>query len=238
MTRELLAKVVDSLPYPVEVFDMDGTAIYVNKTILEENHIPDPNMVIGKYNIFKDPAIVNSDYYHMVKRAFKGERIFLYDIKVPLESVIKRYGIKDLDLRAVYQDISLFPLYDEMNRIEYIVAFFINRRVYKGKNEIETAKEYMENHWMDEYDADEIAKAAYLSKAHFLKIFKKHIGITPYEYYINYKIRKLREKLLDTNLTIAQAFAECSISYNGHFIKVFKKKVGVTPSAYRKILCK
>lgn len=71
MTRELLAKVVDSLPYPVEVFDMDGTAIYVNKTILEENHIPDPNMVIGKYNIFKDPAIVNSDYYHMVKCAFK-----------------------------------------------------------------------------------------------------------------------------------------------------------------------
>ncbi|NLY49203.1 MAG: helix-turn-helix transcriptional regulator [Clostridiales bacterium] len=69
-------------------------------------------------------------------------------------------------------------------------------------------------------------------------MFKKHIGITPYEYYINYKIRKLREKLLDTNLTIAQAFAECSISYNGHFIKVFKKKVGVTPSAYRKILCK
>ena len=70
MTRELLAKVVDSLPYPVEVFDMDGTAIYVNKTILEENHIPDPNMVIGKYNIFRTPRL-STPIIIMVKRAFK-----------------------------------------------------------------------------------------------------------------------------------------------------------------------
>jgi AraC family transcriptional regulator len=48
-------------------------------------------------------------------------------------------------------------------------------------------------------------------QAHFTKLFKKHTGITPHEYYINYKISKLKEKLLDTNLSIAQVFAACNM---------------------------
>ena len=43
------------------------------------------------------------------------------------------------------------------------------------------------------------------------------------------------EKLLDDNLTIAQAFAACSMDYNGHSAKMFRKRVGVSPSVYRKM---
>jgi AraC family transcriptional regulator len=34
----------------------------------------------------------------------------------------------------------------------------------------------------------------------------------------------LKEKLLDTNLSIAQAFAACNMNYNGHSARVFKEK--------------
>ena len=112
----------------------------------------------------------------------------------------------------------------------------INRRVYRGKDEIEKAKEYIESHWKERFDLSETAKAACLSKAHFTKLFKKHTGVTPHEYYINYKIGKLKEKLLDTNLSIAQVFAACNMDYNGHSARVFKNKTGVSPSAYRKML--
>ena len=75
-----------------------------------------------------------------------------------------------------------------------------------------------------------MVKAACLSKAQFIKLFKKHTGVTPYEYYIDYKISKLKETLLDTNLSITQAFAACNMDYNGHSVKLFKERVGVTPS--------
>ena len=81
----------------------------------------------------------------------------------------------------------------------------------------------------------ETARAACLSKAHFTKLFKKHTGKSPHEYYIDYKIDKVKEKLLDTNLSIAQAFAACNMDYNGHSARVFKDKTGVSPSAYRKM---
>ncbi|NLY18077.1 MAG: helix-turn-helix domain-containing protein [Clostridiaceae bacterium] len=69
-------------------------------------------------------------------------------------------------------------------------------------------------------------------------MFKKHTGITPREYYINYKISKLKEKLLDTNLSVAQAFAACNLEYNGHSARVFKEKTGSSPSAYRRLMGK
>jgi len=46
----------------------------------------------------------------------------------------------------------------------------------------------------------------------------------------------LKEKLLDTNLSIAQAFAACNMDYNGHSARVFKEKTGLSPSAYRKTI--
>jgi len=233
--EELLAKVIEFFPYPIQVYAPDGTSVLVNKAMLAEFHNVSPDMVVGKYNIFKDPYIIASGQLHAVKRAFQGETVFFPDVRVPLEDITERYGIKDFDVEALYQDVTVFPILNDMNRVVFVVALLINRRVYRGKSEIEKAKEYLESHWMDKFDANETAKAACLSKAHFAKLFKKHTGVTPYEYYINYKISKLKEKLLDTNLSVAQAFAACNMDYNGHSAKLFKEKVGVTPSDYRKI---
>jgi AraC family transcriptional regulator len=232
--EELLAKVIECFPYPIEIYAPDGTSVLVNKAMLAEYHAISPYMVVGKYNVFKDPYIVASGQLPVLKRAFKGETVFFPDVRMPLEEISEWYGIKDFDVEAIYQDITVFPILDGEKRVIYVAAFLINRRVYRGKDEIEKAKEYIETHWQEPFDLSETAKAAYLSKAHFTKLFKKHTGVTPHEYYTNYKISKLKEKLLDTNLSIAQAFAACNMDYNGHSARVFKNKTGLSPSAYRK----
>lgn len=235
LNEELLAKVIDCFPYPIEVYAPDGTAVLVNKAMLNEYHVPDPDAIVGKYNIFEDPYIISSGKLDVLKRAFQGETVFFSDIKVPLEDIAERYGIHDLDVESVYQDITVFPIQDNEKRVIYVAALLINRRVYRGKDEIEKAKEYIESNWQEKFDLSKAAKAAFLSKAHFVKLFKKHTGVTPHEYYINYKIGKVKEKLLDANLSVAQAFAACNMDYNGYTAKQFKSKVGVSPSEYRKI---
>jgi transcriptional regulator GlxA family with amidase domain len=57
--------------------------------------------------------------------------------------------------------------------------------------------------------------------------------MTPHDYYINLKISKIKEKLSDSALSIAQIFAACGVDYSGHFAKVFKERVGLSPSQYR-----
>jgi AraC-like DNA-binding protein len=236
--EELLARVIKYFPYPIQIYAPDGKSVLVNNALLDEYNVSSPDMVVGKYNIFKDPDIIATGQMDKIKLAFQGETVFFQDVKVPLESIVERYGLRDLDLEAVYQDITLFPIFDEEQKVIYVAAFLINRRVYRGKDEIEKAKEYIESHWREPFNLRETAKAACLSKAQFAKLFKKHTGLTPHEYYINYKIERLKEKLLDTNLTIAQAFAACNMNYNGHSAKLFKEKVGVSPSVYRKMSVK
>ncbi|MGI6425347.1 MAG: helix-turn-helix domain-containing protein [Tepidanaerobacteraceae bacterium] len=236
--EELLVKIIEHFPYPIQIYAPDGRSVLVNKAMLDEYNVSSPDMVVEKDNIFKDPDIIATGQMDKIKRAFQGKTVFFQDVKVPLESIVERYGIRDLDLEAVYQDITLFPILDDEKRVIYVVVFLVNRRVYRGKDRIEKAKEYIESHWLEPFNLSETAKVACLSKAQFTKLFKKHTGVTPHEYYINYKIGRLKEKLLDTNLTIAQAFAACNMNYNGHSAKLFKEKVGISPSVYRKMSVK
>jgi AraC family transcriptional regulator len=233
--EELLARLVDCFPYPIQIYAPDGTSVLVNKAMLAEYHAISPDMVVGKYNVFEDPYIIATGRLPVLRRAFHGETVYIPDVRVPLKEIAERYGIKDFDVEAVYQDITVFPILDDRRQVIYVAALLINRRVYRGKNEIERAKEYIENHWLERFDLDKTAKAACLSKAHFTKLFKKHTGMTPHAYYTGYKIGRLEEKLLHKNLTIAQAFAACNMDYNGHSARVFKEKTGVSPSAYRKM---
>jgi AraC-like DNA-binding protein len=226
---------IECFPYPIQIYAPDGRSVLVNKAMLAEYNDISADMVVEKYNIFKDPDVIATGQIQTLKRAFRGETVFFPDIRVPLKGIAERYGIQDLDVEAIYQDITLFPILDDEKRVIFVAALLINRRVYRGKDEIEKAKEYIETHWKEGFDLSETAKAAGLSKAHFTKLFKKHTGLTPHEYYINYKISKLKENLLDTNLSIAQAFAACNMSYNGHSAKLFKEKVGVPPSVFRKM---
>ena len=52
----------------------------------------------------------------------------------------------------------------------------------------------------------------------------------------NYAIKKIKKKLCESNLTVAKAFAECGVDYNGGFVKLFKHKTGMTPSEYRAMM--
>ena len=56
--EEMLSKVIECFPYPIEVYAPDGTSVFVNKAMLAEYQVISPDMVVGKYNIFVDPYIV------------------------------------------------------------------------------------------------------------------------------------------------------------------------------------
>ncbi|NLM61721.1 MAG: helix-turn-helix domain-containing protein [Clostridiales bacterium] len=233
--RELLEKIIDSFPYPIQIFSVDGTARMVNKAALEMIGIRSVESHVGIYNVFEDPVVIKLGFLDQVRQVLKGKTVYLTDFNAPYRDLIRYFNVVDRDIQTISSDITCFPLLNDDGEVEYFVAIFIIKKIYRGKDEIAWGKQYIETHWLEPFDLGETAKAACLSKVQFAKLFKKHTGITPHEYYVNYKISKLKEKLMDTNLSIAQAFSECNLNYNGHFVKMFKKKVGVSPSAYRKM---
>jgi len=233
--EELLAQVVEFFPYPIQLFSFDGTSRMINKATLDMMGIKSIESHVGKYNVFEDPIVRELGFMDRVREVLTGKTVYLTDFNAPYKGLIRYVDVKDRDIQTITSDITCFPLINADGVVEYFAAVFIIKKIYRGKEEIGLGKQYIENHWQEPFNAGETAKAACLSKAHFTKLFKKHTGVTPHEYYINYKISKIKKKLLDTNLSIAQVFAACNMDYNGHSARVFKDKTGVSPSAYRKM---
>jgi AraC-like DNA-binding protein len=232
--EELFSKIVEFFPYPIQIHSPDGISVMVNSAMLEEFEVPDRNMVIGKYNILEDPDISKYGLMDAVKRAFNGETVHLTDIEVPLKSIRDFYKTESHNIDAMYQDATLFPVIDDEGRILYVVVILITRRIYKGKESIIKAKEYLKNNWLKDFNLEEVAKAVNLSPYYFSRLFKKEVGTTPHNYYMDIKIEKVKEMLCDTDLSISEVFTCCGMDYHGHYAKLFKKSVGVTPSQYRK----
>ncbi|MDD2421038.1 MAG: helix-turn-helix domain-containing protein [Heliobacteriaceae bacterium] len=231
--QELLVKVIEFFPYPIQIFSLDGTARMINKATLEMMGIKSMESHVGKYNVFKDPIVRKLGFMDQVRQVLTGKTVYLTNFNAPYQDMIRYFNVEDRDIQIISSDITCFPLVNADGVVEHFAAVFIFKKIYRGKEEIGRGRQYIETHWQEPFNANETAKAACLSKSHFTKLFKKHTGVTPHEYYINYKVSKLKEKLLDTNLSIAQAFAACNTDYNGHSVRLFREKVGVPPSVYR-----
>jgi len=233
--QNLFKKLIECLPYPVQVYAPDGTLIMVNPAFLEEYNIHDPSLIIGKLNILQDNAVAEYDVMQNVLAAFAGRVTYVNDLKVPVHVIKKFYNISTKDIEAFYLDISTLPLTDERGEILCVVIILITRRKLIDSVEIAKAKAYIEAHWQTEFHGAEVAKAVFLSPAHFSRLFKTQTGMTPHDYYISVKINKIKDKLLDINISIEEAFAECGMHYHGHYANLFKKNTGLTPSEYRKL---
>lgn len=229
-------ELIEELPHPVQVYDAQGTSVYVNKALLENYHISDKNLIIGIYNVFKDPMVVKFGLINGIKKAFDGERVAFKDIKFPIEDINNKYHVADNDLVGVYHDISAYPLYDRSpsRAIKYVVCVLIERKVYTGKVEICQIKDFIEHNYLQAFNMQAIVDYVGLSKTHLTRLFKKHTGLTVFEYYNKVRIDSIKDALHYKDKSIAQIFNDHGLDYNGHYAKVFKVQTGFTPSEYRK----
>ena len=230
---ELPEKMVEFFPYPVQVFSVDGTAVKINKAALEMIGIRSVEAHVGKYNVFQDPIVRELGIMDQVRQVLTGKTVFLTDLDFSYQDMIKYFNVIDRDIKTLHVDITCFPLLKLDQTVRCFVAVFFFKKIYRDREEIQKGREYIKDHWQEKYDAWKVAAAVNLSAPYFNRLFKKHVGTTPYGYYIDIKIRKIQERLRDPNLTISEAFALCGVDYHGNFARVFKKKTGLTPSQYR-----
>jgi AraC-like DNA-binding protein len=83
-------------------------------------------------------------------------------------------------------------------------------------------------------DLNELAVIAIMSKYHFLRTFRRIVGMTPYQYLLSIRMRRAAVRLLRSAESISgiafeSGFGDLS-TFNGRFRDVF----GMSPSAFRR----
>ena len=223
----------DLLPIPIEIFAPDGTCIFLNRAMMELNKIPDMNLLVGLYNIKTDPVMIEIFSKEYLERVFGGEGGSYSGFPVPIQDFVDRGITNEKPYEAATMDLFCLPLWDG-DIFTCSIVFFTVKNMYEGRKDIAKSKDYIKANWKDEFDIDKIAQSANLSKRHFQRIFKDISGKTPLDYYKEIKIEKIMEKLLDSNLSVEEAFEACGVDSHGAYFRLFKEKTKMSPTEYRK----
>jgi AraC family transcriptional regulator len=95
------------------------------------------------------------------------------------------------------------------------------------------ALRYIELHAADALDLETLARVAIMSKYHFLRTFRRIVGMTPYQFLLSVRMRKAAVRLATSSepvsaIAFETGFGDLS-TFNGRFRDVF----GMSPTAYR-----
>lgn len=229
-------QVILQMPYQMEIFSPDGTSVLINQTMLKNQGDAKADRVIGKYNILNDPFIEEAGFTDYIEKVFHGETIYVPGVKVPLKQLEEVYGTNYAAIRSIYQNVILFPVFNDSGQVWRVVFMVINEYVHNVKENIYLAIKYFREHFDQEYSLREVAHIANLSPYYFIKVFREQTGKTPYEYLLEIKIENAKEMLRIQELSITDIGLACGFTSPSNFSSVFKKITGASPSNYRKTL--
>ena len=102
------------------------------------------------------------------------------------------------------------------------------------RNAIMGAVKYINENYMEELSADEVARQFMLSPSYFRYLFKSITSKTFTEHIHNIRISRAMEMLKTTDMRVLDISCEIGFNNVNHFNKVFRQQTGVTPLQYRK----
>ncbi len=81
---------------------------------------------------------------------------------------------------------------------------------------------------------EKIAKSTGLSRRQIERLFKRDLQCVPKRYYLDIRLRRARELLLQTSMPIMDVTTACGFQSPPHFSKCYRNQFGHPPSAERK----
>ena len=102
------------------------------------------------------------------------------------------------------------------------------------REEIAKACGFIEQHYSERIDLEQICRYTGLSKSTLLRAFVRSKGVTPYGYLESIRIDKAK-RLLERGILPIEAALQTGFSDQSHFTHYFNRLIGLTPGIYRNI---
>lgn len=161
-----------------------------------------------------------------------GLKIVSFDESMLMESLIWQL-VNLTSRRDFYSEILC------SNLIVNILTKFLTNEQKEGLSftnmpqYLEKLVHYLDLHFKEELNLDQLAHIHSISKFYMCKKFKKCIGKTILEYITDLRLNYAKELLRYSELPIETVSSTCGIRNTSYFINMFKKKERMTPLIYR-----
>jgi AraC-like DNA-binding protein len=98
---------------------------------------------------------------------------------------------------------------------------------------VKRAQHYLNRHLADSVTRWKVADEANVSEDYLTRIFKKELGLSPWDYLIRLRVQAARKLLRESSESIHAVAAATGFQDQAYFCRVFRKVEGRTPSAFR-----
>lgn len=105
--------------------------------------------------------------------------------------------------------------------------------VSRNRYVVNSVKHYVETHFADVINVDEIADEIGLSPNYVRSIFKESEGTTLNDWITEYRLNRACELLMERKLRIKEISQKVGYESSSYFCSVFAKKYGISPNEYR-----
>jgi len=99
---EQMFQIFDIFPMPIEIFDPDGTSVYINRAMMDVSGISDAGVIVEKYNLLKDPVCNEIFGSELLQRGFSGESLPLVNKKKKPKVASLQYFALFMKLDNIY----------------------------------------------------------------------------------------------------------------------------------------
>ena len=95
------------------------------------------------------------------------------------------------------------------------------------------AVELMESNLEELINLDDLSHLVGVSRRQLERLFKKYLGCVPSRYYLDLRLKKARQLLLQTSISISDVAIACGFVSASHFSKSYRDMFGLTPREER-----
>lgn len=96
------------------------------------------------------------------------------------------------------------------------------------------AAETLRKNYQKELSLSDLLADAHMSKSYFLRLFRRYMGTTPYNYLVNFRITQAKELLVLTDHSVTEIAQQVGFGDASNFSTRFAKATGQSPLQYRK----
>ena len=224
-----------------------GNSIFINGNIIHgirqpHGELPDPmpNIVFSSSVIASESSLAFQKYMKPIATCnslpfviFKSENENQREVNLLIKEIYQVMHNQSECYELVVQR--------NLNRIfEYIFRNFealpksqVSRIQITTQIRIQQMLSYIYEHYTEAVTLEDIARAASISRSEAGRCFHTHIGCSPIEALIQYRLQVARRLLSETNLTLQEISFECGFNSVNYFSRQFRKTYGYAPGNSR-----
>ncbi len=206
----------------------EGEVVFVNKEVYHQI-IPKENCIYRSF-FFSDTLLFggNSKLYREYISVYSGDRtipIFLCQNKDIFEK-----------LNSLHSTSNPILIVSKLLEIWYELFDMKEKPYVKQNQTMEKLLYFIHQNYSKNLSLEEISDVIPVSISTLLRLFKRYLNTSPYQYIQNYRLQQSLDLLLHRDLTVAEVALRVGYINPSLFNKHFLNAFGRTPLKYRKYI--